>query len=503
MRNKKIVLSVIMTMILILCTSQVTYAQKDIIYHTTPQNTASAAENGDNTDDATQNGENPDSSENDNPSGEGVTDMGEDWPVPPEISAGSAVLIDADTCTILYEKNSHVKAYPASVTKLMTALLTVENCSLSEIVTFSHDAAHSVTWEDAQIPIEEGEQYTIEDALYALLLPSANDVAYGLAEHIAGSVPAFAEMMNKRAAELGALNTHFTNASGLSDPEHYTTAYDIAMFSRACMNNSTIIEIMNTLTHVIPPSNKYGYERTIYQRHEMLKKNSQYYYEYAAGGKTGFTDESKYTLCTFATKGDMNLIAVVLLCEEPEQRYEDTIALFEYGFNNFEKLTLDSADTSGLLNESSYYNSSVFGSSKVSFSLASSAVTVPIGVTSDDIDMEISRDAASGDTFATVRFKYKDVVVGNSELLVTTTSNTNTADRPSNLPYLPSVETTPLIIKDYIVINAVHILYGVIIFLFLTIILLGLIFMNYSEYGKEVMKTRKRRRGYHRRKLKF
>ena len=336
-----------MTMMLILCTSQVTYAQNDIIYNTMPQNT----------DNATQNGETSDSPENDNSSGEDITDMGEGWPVPPEISAGSAILIDADTGTILYEKSSHIKAYPASVTKLMTALLVIENCSLSETVTFSYDAEHSVTWEDAKLDIVEGEQFTVEQAMYALLLKSANDVAYGLAEHVAGSVPAFAEMMNTRAAQLGALNTHFANASGLNNPEHYTTAYDIAMFSRACMNNSTIIEMMNTLSYVIPPTNKYGYERTIYQRHEMLKKNSQYYYEYAVGGKTGFTDESKYTLCTFATKGDMNLIAVVLLCDEPEQRFVDTTALFEYGFNNFEKLTLNSSDTSGLLNDSSYYNS--------------------------------------------------------------------------------------------------------------------------------------------------
>ncbi len=493
MRNRRLILSIIMIMMLILCTSQVTYAQNDIIYNTIPQNT----------DNATQNGETSAPPENDNSSGEDITDMGEGWPVPPEVSAGSAILIDADTGTILYEKSSHIKAYPASVTKLMTALLVIENCSLSETVTFSYDAEHSVTWEDAKLDIVEGEQFTVEQAMYALLLKSANDVAYGLAEHVAGSVPAFAEMMNARAAELGALNTHFANASGLNNPEHYTTAYDIAMFSRACMNNSTIIEMMNTLSYVIPPTNKYGYERTIYQRHEMLKKNSQYYYEYAVGGKTGFTDESKYTLCTFATKGDMNLIAVVLLCDEPEQRFVDTTALFEYGFNNFEKLTLNSSDTSGLLNDSSYYNSSVFGKSNVSFSLASSAVTVPVGVTSDDIDMVISRDAASGDTFATVQFKYGDVVVGNSELLVSTTSNTSTASRPTNLPYLPEKEQTPLVIKDYIVINAIHIIYGVVAFLFLTIILLGLIFMNYSEYGKEVMKTRKRRRGYRRRKLRF
>lgn len=492
MRTKHLILSVLLTLTLILCTTQVTYATNDI------NNTNTTTEAGD--------GETPqDDSSEEGLEGleEGVTDMGEGWPVPPELSAGSAILIDADTCTILYEKNSHVKAYPASVTKLMTALLVVENCSLSEVVTFSPEAAGSVTWEDSKIPMEAGEQLTVEDAMYALLLKSANEVAYGLGEHVAGSLPAFAEMMTKRAAELGAQNTHFANASGLTHPEHYTTAYDIAMFSRACMNNSTILEIMNTMEYTLPPTNKVNEERTIYQRHEMLKKSSQYYYEYAIGGKTGFTDESKYTLCTFATKDDMNLIAVVLLCEEPEQRFEDTAALFEYGFNNFEKLTLNSADTSGLLNDSSYYNSSVFGNSTVSFSLASSAVTVPAGVTSDDIDMIISRDAASGDTFATVQFKYGDVVVGNSELLVSTTSGKTVTTKPSNLPYLPEVEASELVVKDYIVINAIHIIYGVIIFMFLTIILLGLVFMNYSEYGKEVMKTRKRRRGYRRRKLKF
>lgn len=499
MKNKRWILSVLLTLTLILSTTQVTYATNDIIKNTTP------AENTFNNNETTSGDNTSGNNEPDNASSgsmDGVTDMGEKWPAPPEISAGSAILIDADTCTILYEKNSHIKAYPASVTKLMTALLTVENCSLSETVTFSYDAAHSVTWEDAQIPIEEGEQYTVEDALYALLLPSANDVAYGLAEHVAGSLSAFTEMMNKRAAELGAINTHFANASGLNNPEHYTSAYDIAMFSRACMNNSTLLEIMNTRQYVIPPSNKYGYERTINQRHQMLIPG-EYYYEYAVGGKTGFTDESKYTLCTFATKGDMNLIAVVLLCEKAEDRFIDTTALFEYGFNNFEKLTLNSSDTSVLLGNSSYYNSSVFGSSNASFSLASSSVTVPSGVTSKDINMVISRDAASGDTFATVQFKYGDIIVGNSELMVSTTSNANTVAKPTNLPYLPAAESAPIVVKDYIVINALHIIYGFIAFMFLTIILLGLIFMNYSEYGKEVMKTRKRRRGYRRRKLRF
>lgn len=493
MNYKKLMLSVTLTVTLMFNILQPAYATTADINTT---DTAAADNNASDTN--AEGSDTADSTSLDDSQAAGSND----WPVPPDISAGSAILIDADTNTILYERNSHIKAYPASVTKLMTALLTVENCSLSETVTFSHDAVHSITWEDSQIPVEEGEQYTVEEALYALLLKSANEVAYGLAEHVAGSVPAFAEMMNARAAQLGALNTHFANASGLSNPDHYTTAYDIAMFGRACMNNSTITGIMKTRQYVIPPSNKYGYERTINQSHKMLQKG-EFYYEYCVGGKTGFTDESKYTLCTFATKDDMNLIAVVLLCESSDDRYNDTIKLFNYGFDNFEKLTLNSSDTGSILSESTYYNSDIFGSSNISFSLASSTVTVPKGVTSDDISMLINRDAASGDTFATVEFMYNDIPVGNSELLASSTSTASQASRPSNLPYLPESEPEPVIVKDYIVINATHIIYFTIAFAFLTIVLLGLIFMNYSEYGKEVIKTRKRRRGYHRRKLRF
>lgn len=490
MRTKRFILSVILMLTMVLNCTAVTYAS----------NTGDAGD-GQNETTAAEDAGNNDTT--DSSPEETSSDTVEGWPEAPEISAGSAILIDADTGTILYDKDSHIKGYPASVTKLMTALLTVENCSLSEIVTISHDAEYSVGPEDAKLDMHEGETFTVEEALYALLLKSANDMAYALGEHIAGSIPEFASMMNSRAAQLGALNTHFTNASGLSDPDHYTTAYDIAMFSRACMNNSTITAIMQTRQYVIQPTNKYGYTRTLNQRHEMLLTNSSHYYEYAIGGKTGFTDESKYTLCTFATKNDMNLIAVVLLCETPDDRYTDTYALFEYGFNNFEKLTLDSSDTSSLLTDTGYYYSNVFGGSNVSFSLESSAVTVPIGVTADDIEMVISRNNTSGDAFADVQFKYGNVVVGNSELTVSTISGANTSDKPSNLPFLKADETAPVETKNYIVINALHIIYIVLIVVFLLTILLGLVFINYTEYGREMIKTRKRRRGYRRRKLKF
>lgn len=161
-------------------------------------------------------------------------------------SAGNGILIDADTGAILYEKNAYTKCYPASTTKILTGLLTVENCSMDETVTFSRAAANSVTWEDSNLATKVGEQYTVEQALYGLLLYSANEIAYGLAEHVGGSLENFVEMMNARARELGAVNTHFANASGLYDPNHYTTAYDMAMIARGCYNNSTFVNIDST-----------------------------------------------------------------------------------------------------------------------------------------------------------------------------------------------------------------------------------------------------------------
>lgn len=156
---------------------------------------------------------------------------------------------------------------------------------MDETVTFSRAAANSVTWEDSNLATKVGEQYTVEQALYGLLLYSANEIAYGLAEHVGGSLENFVEMMNARARELGAVNTHFANASGLYDPNHYTTAYDMAMIARGCYNNSTFVNIDSTEdTYTIGPTNLTGESRTFRHRHQMLKGRPMYY-EYCKGGK--------------------------------------------------------------------------------------------------------------------------------------------------------------------------------------------------------------------------
>lgn len=261
---------------------------------------------------------------------------------PPEISAEAAVLMDAATGDILYEKNSKQTEYPASITKLMTVLLALEKGSLTDSITVSSEAVTSIEPGSANIALQEGETLTLEQILHAILLRSANEAANAAAEYVDGSIEAFATHMNEKAAELGCENTHFVNPSGLHDSEHTTTAYDMALIARALLQNEDYRSIMGATYYEIPPTNKQTETRYLHGQHQMLNSNSIYYYEYATGGKTGFTEEARNTLVTYAEKDGRELIAVVLKCEGAEH-YVDSAALFDYGFENFETQTLVSA----------------------------------------------------------------------------------------------------------------------------------------------------------------
>ncbi|MDO5402792.1 MAG: D-alanyl-D-alanine carboxypeptidase family protein [Eubacteriales bacterium] len=360
-----------------------------------------------------------------------------EWPSAPEIASQSAILIDADTGAILYERNAHDKCYPASTTKILTGLLTIENCSMNETVTFSQKAANSVNpIEDANLGTLAGEQYTVEQALYGLLLYSANEIAYGLAEHVSQNLSSFTDLMNERAAELGALNTHFSNASGLYSPDHYTTAYDMARIARACYNNATFVNIDSTYTYyTIPETNMSSAKRTFQHRHKMLK-NREYYYEYCKGGKTGFTDESQYTLVTFAEKDGMRLICVLFKCPDENTRFTDTRTLFDWGFANFEKVTSSGSQTSSLFSSSNYYTSSVFSKHKINFNLDATYITIPNNGDTGAITMEVDKNYSSansnGNLTSQINFIYKDNIVGASSLVI---SSDSTQHAGSNLPY--------------------------------------------------------------------
>lgn len=261
---------------------------------------------------------------------------------PPEISAEAAVLMDARTGDILYEKNSRQQEFPASITKLMTVLLALEKGNLADSVTVSHEAVTNVEAGSASIALQEGEILTLGQLLHAVLLRSANEAANAAAEYTDTALADFVAHMNEKAAELGCENTHFANANGLHDASHTTTAYDMALISRALLQNETFRSIMGDTYFEIPPTNKQPETRYLHGQHQMLNSNSLYYYEYATGGKTGFTNEARNTLVTFAEKDGRELIAVVLKCEGAEH-YVDTKALFEYGFENFKTFPLFSA----------------------------------------------------------------------------------------------------------------------------------------------------------------
>ena len=252
----------------------------------------------------------------------------------PAVVAEGAILMDIDTGVILYEKNIHERYYPASITKLLTCLVAWENSELTDIVTFSHQAVFGIEKGSSHIGIEEGEQLTMKDCYYAALLTSANEVSAGMAEHIGGSIEGFAAMMNEKVAELGGSDSHFVNANGLHDDDHYTSAYDMALIAQAFAKNDMLLEISGTVFYHIDATPTQPDEIDLRNHHRMLpgcQLSRTRPYEYTIGGKTGFTTAALNTLVTFAKKDGHRLVCVLLKDTYP-QHYTDTLDLLEYGF---------------------------------------------------------------------------------------------------------------------------------------------------------------------------
>lgn len=268
------------------------------------------------------------------------------WPDAPETLSPSVILMEESTGTILYEKNMDEAHYPASITKIMTTLLALENGNLSDMVTFSDDAINNT--EGSGIARDYGEQMTLEQCLYGVMLESANECAYAVAEHVGGTVENFVDMMNAKAKELGCTNTHFANPHGLQDENHYTTAHDMALIAQAAYQNETFRIIIGTKMYTIPPTNKHAEETVLRNHHDMLctyhNANRKYLYPYCVGGKTGYTATANSTLVTYAEKDGMTLICVVMNTQSPNQ-FIDTVNLFDYAFDNFQVLNVSENDT--------------------------------------------------------------------------------------------------------------------------------------------------------------
>lgn len=262
----------------------------------------------------------------------------------PEIYSPAVILMESDTGKVLYEKNSNEQRYPASTTKIITAILALEKCKLTDIATVSYNAVMTVPAGYSIAALQIGEELTIEQLLKVLLIHSANDAGNVIAEHISGSIGNFAELMNQKALEIGCINTNFTNPSGIHDDNHYSSAYDLALIAKYAMKNKTFRKLVSSTSCTIEETNKYQ-ERTFRTTNDLLiynnvKKDSNYYYPYAIGVKTGYTSKAKNCLVSAANKNGIELIAVVLGSMQTStglsERYLDTISLFNYGYDNFE-----------------------------------------------------------------------------------------------------------------------------------------------------------------------
>lgn len=264
----------------------------------------------------------------------------------PSIISEAAILMDNNTGKILYSKNENKKMYPASTTKIVTAILTLENCNLDEVVTVSYDAAMSIPEGYSSAYLQIGEQLTVEQLLQLLLIHSANDAANVLAEYVGGSVESFVSMMNTKVNELGLSNTHFTNTYGMHNDNHYTTAQDLAIIMKYCMKNEDFRKLAGSASCAIPATNKFG-TRSYTSTNELIIPNSSNYYPYLTAGKTGYTSQAGDCLVSCSYKDDLELICVVLggkTVDGISTRFSETKTLYEYGYNNYSIKTLLNAD---------------------------------------------------------------------------------------------------------------------------------------------------------------
>lgn len=358
-----------------------------------------------------------------------------DWPADISIDSDAGIVMDANTGVVLYGKNIHETYSPASITKVLTSLIVLEHCSLDETVTFSESAVYNVESNSSSAGYDTGDTASVKDCLYALLLKSANEAANALAEHVAGSADAFAVLMNEKAAELGCQDSHFANPSGLNNEEHYVSAYDMALITRAAFENPTFAKIVETTYYKLPPNQKNPEGQGISPGNKLVKKNwPQYYRPDVLGGKTGYTSIALNTLVNGARQGDTTLITVIL--HSNNTQYEDTSRLLDFGFNNFQSVKIADYDQtfSNIGKDLKIADVSTAGGESLSIDPDSRVVlpkTADFSETTTSFDYEIPAGAPDG-TIACVTYSLGDHKVGQAYLTLTDSSQT-AADIPEKL----------------------------------------------------------------------
>jgi len=410
------------------------------------------------------------------------------WPTGPVVGAESAILMEANTGTILYAKNIDARLYPASTTKILTTLVAIENSDLSEMVDFSTEAVFSIERASSNMGMDVGQSITMEQCLYGILVYSANEVANAVGEHIAGSISGFVEMMNARATELGCTNSHFVTTNGLHDDNHYTSAHDLAIIAREFFKNETLAKISGTKYYKIEPTDTQPDLIELYTHNSLT--NGKYDYDGYIGGKTGYTSIANQTLVSCAERNGIKLICVVMKEDSPSQ-FTDTIALFDYGFQNFKKMNISENEKNHIIDQSDFFknDSSFFGNNESILSVdKTDFVVVPNDVTFSDLTSELAYDIKSNNdsVIANINYFYQGVPIGDAQVLLATDNN-YTYDFKSPVVASDNVDTPTD--KNIIFINVVKIL-----FILLCIIAICLLLIFLRSFLKNYHFTIKRRR---------
>ena len=372
------------------------------------------------------------------------------WPKGPEkgsLSSASAIVMELSTGTVLYSKNIHKKHYPASITKIMTSLLTLENSSPSDVVTFTEAEAHGIETGSSSMYCVPGEKFTIEQVLYGIMLQSANEMCLVAADHVAGSVDNFVNMMNERVAQLGLKDTHFMNPNGLHNDDHYTSAYDMACIAREAWKNPSFQKICGTRTYKVKSTNKRKAGEILggqlLNHHQMIngyETGSRYEKDYVVGGKTGYTSMAHSTLVTFAEKDGMQLVSVIMKGNSSKQgepnEYTDTAKILDFAFEKYSKHAVNGENSN--VNENLFNTfDSYFNADQSPLRLsAESAVILPKGVGLKKAKQEIRYDNSvklqnGENVIGTVKYTYDGRMVGSTDIIYDSSKSASHLDEAS------------------------------------------------------------------------
>lgn len=352
----------------------------------------------------------------------------DNWPVYKEnILSEASVVLDAGSNVILYEKNPDKKMYPASITKIMTALVVMDKIkNYDEEVFFTYNACNNgIDKNSTTIGASAGDRLTVKECLYAILLPSANDAANALAEHVAGNISDFVLLMNEKAKELGMNDTHFTNPSGLQDENHYSTAHDLGLLLSAAIKIPLFTEISSSLSFTHAPIRKYkkpnNSNNTMLNTNSLVLTGNKYYYKYATSGKTGHTSDAGYCLAASAKKDDMHLVCVTLNSKSINDRFIDAKGLFNYYFDKYKSLDIRKYDYrfNTPYNNLEINNVSLVKSISITCS-DNSSITLPKDISEQNIASKVYfqlKDTSPKDAIGYIEYYFKDNIVGMCDIL--------------------------------------------------------------------------------------